>query len=73
MGVGRWCIDCGNFEFVLRVARVSIYQILLVNEQTCVFPDRVFGHTLRIKNSERSKSTGTFISPNSGELEGIGS
>src|SRR5690606_26196578 len=32
--------------------------------------DRVFGHSLRIKNSERSKSTGTFISQIR-ELEGV--
>ena len=28
MGVGRWCIDCGNFEFVLRVARIYLSDII---------------------------------------------
>ena len=49
------------FEFVLRVARIYLSDIIGKRADLRI-SDRVFGHTLRIKNSERSKSTGTFIS-----------
>ncbi len=52
------------------VFHVFIYRILLVNVPDLKISDRVFGHALRIKNSERSKSTGTFISQIR-ELEGV--
>ncbi|ESK56638.1 MAG: type I secretion system permease/ATPase [Moraxellaceae bacterium] len=57
------------FEFVLRVARVYLSDIIGKRADLRV-SDRVFGHALRIKNSERSKSTGTFISQIR-ELEGV--
>jgi ATP-binding cassette subfamily C protein LapB len=49
------------FEFILRVSRIRISDIIGKRADLKV-SDRVFGHALRIKNSERSKSTGTFIS-----------
>ncbi|ENU26135.1 MAG: type I secretion system permease/ATPase [Acinetobacter sp.] len=57
------------FEFVLRVSRVYLSDIIGKRADLRV-SDRVFGHALRIKNSERSKSTGTFISQIR-ELEGV--
>lgn len=48
------------FEFVLRIARIRISDVIGKRADLKV-SDRVFGHALRIKNSERSKSTGTFI------------
>ena len=57
------------FEFVLRVARIYLSDIICKRADLRI-SDRVFGHTLRIKNSERSKSTGTFISQIR-ELEGV--
>lgn len=57
------------FEFILRVARIYLSDIIGKRADLRI-SDRVFGHTLRIKNSERSKSTGTFISQIR-ELEGV--
>ena len=57
------------FEFVLRVARIYLSDIIGKRADLRI-SDRVFGHALRIKNSERSKSTGTFISQIR-ELEGV--
>ncbi|MCU4580416.1 type I secretion system permease/ATPase [Acinetobacter gyllenbergii] len=57
------------FEFVLRLSRVYISDIIGKRADLRI-SDRVFGHALRIKNSERSKSTGTFISQIR-ELEGV--
>ena len=57
------------FEFVLRVARIYLSDIIGKRADLRI-SDRFFGHTLRIKNSERSKSTGTFISQIR-ELEGV--
>ncbi len=57
------------FEFSLRVARIYLSDIIGKRADLKV-SDRVFGHALRIKNKERSKSTGTFISQIR-ELEGV--
>lgn len=57
------------FEFCLRVARIYLSDIIGKRADLKI-SDRVFGHALRIKNSERSKSTGTFISQIR-ELEGV--
>lgn len=57
------------FEFSLRVARIYLSDIIGKRSDLRI-SDRVFGHALRIKNSERSKSTGTFISQIR-ELEGV--
>lgn len=57
------------FEFSLRVARIYLSDIIGKRADLRI-SDRVFGHALRIKNSERSKSTGTFISQIH-ELEGV--
>lgn len=57
------------FEFVLRVARIYLSDIIGKRADLKI-SDRVFGHALRIKNKERSKSTGTFISQVR-ELEGV--
>jgi len=48
------------FDFVLRSARVRITD-LVGKRADLIASDRVFGHALRIKNSERPRSTGTFI------------
>lgn len=48
------------FDFVLRTMRVKITDLLGKIADVRV-SDRIFGHALRIKNSERPKSTGTFI------------
>lgn len=57
------------FEFSLRVARIYLSDIIGKRADLRI-SDRVYGHALRIKNSERSKSTGTFISQIR-ELEGV--
>ncbi|AOA57010.1 type I secretion system permease/ATPase [Acinetobacter larvae] len=57
------------FEFILRIARIYISDIIGKRADLKI-SDRVFGHALRIKNKERSKSTGTFISQIR-ELEGV--
>ncbi len=57
------------FEFVMRVSRIYLSDIIGKRADLKV-SDRVFGHALRIKNAERSKSTGTFISQIR-ELEGV--
>lgn len=57
------------FEFVLRVSRIYLSDSIGKRADLKI-SDRVFGHSLRIKNSERSKSTGTFISQIL-ELEGV--
>src|SRR5690554_133973 len=57
------------FEFSLRVARIYLSDIVGKRADLRI-SDRVYEHALRIKNSERSKSTGTFISQIR-ELEGV--
>ena len=57
------------FEFCLRVARIYLSDIIGKRADLKI-SDKVFGHALRIKNKERSKSTGTFISQIH-ELEGV--
>lgn len=57
------------FEFVMRVSRIYLSDIIGKRADLKI-SDRVFGHALRIKNAERSKSTGTFISQIR-ELEGV--
>ena len=57
------------FEFALRVARIYLSDIIGKRADLRI-SDRVYGHALRIKNSERPKSTGTFISQIR-ELEGV--
>ncbi len=57
------------FEFCLRVARIYLSDIIGKRADLKI-SDKVFGHALRIKNEERSKSTGTFISQIR-ELEGV--
>ncbi|MFV5491409.1 type I secretion system permease/ATPase [Acinetobacter sp. ASP199] len=57
------------FEFTLRVSRIYLSDIIGKRADLRI-SDRVFGHALRIKNKERSKSTGTFISQIR-ELEGV--
>lgn len=48
------------FDFVMRRSRVRITD-LLGKRADMRASDRVFGHALRIKNTARPKSTGTFI------------
>ncbi|OTG85165.1 type I secretion system permease/ATPase [Acinetobacter sp. ANC 4648] len=57
------------FEFSLRVARVYLSDIIGKRADLKI-SDRVFGHALRIRNKDRSKSTGSFISQIR-ELEGV--
>ena len=57
------------FEFALKYSRLILSDMIGKRADLRV-SDRVFGHALRIKNSERSKSTGTFISQIR-ELEGV--
>ncbi|WP_202743941.1 type I secretion system permease/ATPase [Acinetobacter calcoaceticus] len=57
------------FEFCLRVTRIYLSDIIGKRADLSI-SDLVFGHALRIKNKERSKSTGTFISQIR-ELEGV--
>ncbi len=49
------------FGFVIRKTRTKVID-LLGKRADLRISDRVFGHALRIKNSHRPKSTGTFIS-----------
>ena len=49
------------FDFTMRRSRVRITD-LLGKRADMRASDRVFGHALRIKNTARPKSTGTFIS-----------
>lgn len=60
---------CAVFEFILRLSRIYISDIVGKRADLKI-SDRVFGHALRIKNKERSKSTGSFISQIR-ELEGV--
>lgn len=48
------------FEYLLRILRIHISDLIGKRADLRV-SDRVFGHALRIKNSQRSKSTGSFI------------
>lgn len=48
------------FEYILRIIRIHISDIIGKRADLRI-SDRVFGHALRIKNSQRSKSTGSFI------------
>ena len=57
------------FEFSISVARIYLSDIIGKRADLKI-SDRVFGHALRIKNKDRSKSTGTFISQIR-ELEGV--
>ena len=57
------------FEFVLRVSRIYLSDVIGKRADLRI-SDRVFGHAIRIKNKERPKSTGTFISQIR-ELEGV--
>ena len=57
------------FEFTMRLARIYLSDIIGKRADLRI-SDRVFGHALRIKNNQRSKSTGTFISQLR-ELEGV--
>jgi ATP-binding cassette subfamily C protein LapB len=50
-----------TFEFVMRMVRVHISDVVGKRADLRI-SDRVFGRALRIKNSARSKSTGSFIS-----------
>ncbi len=57
------------FEFILRISRIYLSDLIGKRADLKV-SDKVFGHALRIKNNERSKSTGSFISQIR-ELEGV--
>lgn len=57
------------FEFALRIARIYLSDIIGKRADLKI-SDRVFGHALRIRNKDRSKSTGSFISQIR-ELEGV--
>lgn len=57
------------FEFVLRISRVYLSDIIGKRADLRI-SDQVFGPCAQDKNSERSKSTGTFISQIR-ELEGV--
>lgn len=57
------------FEFTLRVARIYLSD-MIGKRADLKISDQVFGHALRIKNSQRPKSTGTFISQIR-DLEGV--
>ena len=57
------------FEFVLRMSRIYLSD-LIGKRADLKISDQVFGHALRIRNNERSKSTGSFISQIR-ELEGV--
>lgn len=50
-----------GFEFSMRLIRAHIADVIGKRADLRI-SDRVFGHALRIKNSARSKSTGSFIS-----------
>lgn len=49
------------FDFILRRIRVRVTD-LLGKRADLRMSDKVFGHALRIKNSQRPRSTGTFVS-----------
>lgn len=57
------------FEFTLRVSRIYLSDVIGKRADLKI-SDRVFGHALRIRNDQRPKSTGTFISQIR-ELEGV--
>lgn len=57
------------FEFVFRIIRIHVSDMIGKRADLRI-SDRVFGRALRIKNNERSKSTGSFISQLR-ELEGV--
>ncbi len=57
------------FEFTLRISRVYLSDIIGKRADLKI-SDRVFGHALRIRNKDRSRSTGSFISQIR-ELEGV--
>lgn len=57
------------FEFALRIARVHLSDIIGKRADLKI-SDRVFGHALRIRNKDRARSTGSFISQIR-ELEGV--
>ncbi|MCU4437864.1 type I secretion system permease/ATPase [Acinetobacter bereziniae] len=57
------------FEFVLRIARVYLSDIIGKRADLKI-SDQVFGHALRIRNKDRARSTGSFISQIR-ELEGV--
>ena len=57
------------FEFILRIARVYLSDIIGKRADLKI-SDRVFGHALRIRNKDRARSTGSFISQIR-ELEGV--
>ena len=57
------------FEFVLRIARVYLSDIIGKRADLKI-SDRVFGHALLIRNKDRARSTGSFISQIR-ELEGV--
>lgn len=69
MGLAGGVLIAALFEFTLRVSRVYLSDIIGKRADLRV-SDRVFGHALRIKNKDRSKSTGSFISQIR-ELEGV--
>lgn len=48
-------------DFILRLLRYGVIDILGKRADLRI-SDRVFGHALRIKNTDRPRSTGTFIS-----------
>lgn len=49
------------FDFTMRLMRIKVID-LLGKRADLRISDQVFGHALRLKNSVRPKSTGTFIS-----------
>jgi ATP-binding cassette subfamily C protein LapB len=49
------------FEFILRITRTHVSDVIGKRADLKI-SDVVFGHALRLRNSVRSKSTGTFIS-----------
>ncbi|MEG2431797.1 MAG: type I secretion system permease/ATPase [Acinetobacter sp.] len=57
------------FEFILRISRIYLSDVIGKRADLKI-SDRVFGHALRIRNDQRPKSTGTFISQIR-ELEGV--
>lgn len=57
------------FEFILRIARVYLSDIIGKRADLKI-SDRVFGHALRIRNKDRARSTGSFISQIR-ELKGV--
>lgn len=49
------------FEFTMRMVRTHLSDVIGKRADLRI-SDRVFGHAMRLKNSARSKSTGSFIS-----------